>query len=193
MSTQTRYCILNYSTSAQSVSGLMLWLQGRGKEADPTSTEGLAVLGSLWSRSTLRKWLTGQIDLSFDSFTMQMPKAHCHSTVLPCAAQAFAFWISGLSWESVATEGLLSLWNQEGQCVPPKTFTAVRSCNLIWLFCEFRPLQRKMTLQFSRFCGTPCCRNLWSRNAQKGWIYIWVSRIAIAYAKTDMKTKCFRV
>lgn len=86
----------------------MLWLQGRGKEADPTSIEGLAVLGSLWSRSTPRKWLTGQIDLSFDSFTMQMPKTHCHSTVHPCAAQSFAFWISGLSWEPVATEGLLS-------------------------------------------------------------------------------------
>lgn len=29
-------------------------------------------------------------------------------------------------WESVATEALLSLWNQEGQCVPPKAFTTVR-------------------------------------------------------------------
>lgn len=36
-----------------------------------------------------RKWLTGQIDLSLDSFTMQMPKTHSHSTMHPCAAQSF--------------------------------------------------------------------------------------------------------
>lgn len=49
---------------------------------------------------------------------MQMPETYCHSTEQLCATQFLAFWISGVLWDSVVTDGLFSpfeLW-ETGVC-----------------------------------------------------------------------------
>lgn len=38
---------------------------------------------------------------------------------------------------------LFSFWTLEDWCMSPKSFTVMRSCNLICLVCEFKPLLKK--------------------------------------------------
>lgn len=139
----------------------MLLQPGRCKEADPTSTEGLTVFGSLQRSSMPRKSLTRQTDISFESFTMQTPKTYCCSTQPPRATQPFALWISRVLWDSVGCQwsGFSLLISLEGWCLSPKGFTVMGSHNLIFLVCALMLLQRKREiLKFSGSCGTHCCR-----------------------------------
>lgn len=143
----------------------MLLLKGRCKEADPCFHWGINCL-----------WFTAEKQHAQE--VADMPDRHVfwlfhnadakdllpfHSTKHPCATQSFAFWMGGVGGVVLGFCGgwwcVFSFWTLEDLCMSPKGFTAIRSCNLICLVCEFKPLKRKgYIFTFDGFCGTHCYR-----------------------------------